>query len=208
MTGIERFEDYERKLREKYGAPGLVFTVSGLSGVGKSTLSRFLARELNLELISTGKFFREEAKKRDMDIVDFTKNIQKIEEKEGVDFDIMWEKKTLELAFKRDKILIQGRLSGVILHDIAPVRIFIECDRDVIADRVAQRENVSTEEALKGIKERDKELQRKFEKKYGVDPTKRKYYNVIIDNSGDLKETKENLMNKVNKVLSGKDVEI
>ena len=113
MTGIKKFEGYEAELREKYGKPGVALTVSGLSGVGKSTLSDFLADELDLSIASAGRFFREEADKRDMNIVEFTEKVEEIGSREGVDFDIKWEKRSLELPFKKDRVLVQGRVSGV-----------------------------------------------------------------------------------------------
>lgn len=207
MTGIDRFKDYEEKLNEKYGSPGeMIFTISGLSGVGKSTLARFLGEELGLEVISAGKFFREEARKRDMDIVEFTEKSGDIEEGEGVDFDLMWERKALETAYRKDDILIEGRLSGVLLKDIAKVKILVTCDDDVIAERIAEREGISSENALERIKMRNEELIKKYKKKYNVDMRDEKYYNVVIDSSDSLSENKKKLLSKVKEKLEDLDV--
>lgn len=198
MTGIERFEDYERKLRQEYGSPGdNIFTISGLSGAGKSTLGSLLAEEFRLKLMTSGKFFREHAKKRGMTIEEFDERAQEIEEEEDVDFDLTWDRKVLESSFKEDGVVFDGRLTGIVLYGIAKVRVLVTCDIDTRARRVAKREGVSEEEAREMVESRDEEIIKRYRKKYNVEIKNHDYYNVIIDNSAPLEEVREKLMEKV-----------
>lgn len=198
MTGIQRLEGFERKLREEHGAPGeRIFTLSGLTGVGTSTLSQFLARRFDLDLVSAGEFFRDQARKRNLSVEEFVVRKEEIEKEEGVDFDLEWEKKVLELAFRRDQILFEGRLSGVLLYNIAEVRVLVTCSEKVAAERMAEREKVSQGRALRELKNRNEELIKTSREKYQVDPRNEEYYNLIIDNSGPLKRTKQNLLRKI-----------
>lgn len=202
MTGIERFENYEKELREKHGTPGeRIFTVSGLTGTGTSTIGNFLAGKYDLEMISAGEFFREEARKRDLSIEEFTRRKEKIEREEEVDFDLLWERRALKLAFTKDRMLFEGRLSGTLLYDIAEIRTLVTVDEEVAVERIAEREEISPERALKELKERDEELIKTFREKYQVDPRNQEYYNVIVDNSGSLEGTKQKLLRKIKERL-------
>lgn len=209
MTSIKKFQELENRLRKKYDFPGKsIFTVSGLSGSGTSTIAKFLAEEFKLELKSGGEFFREEARKRGLTINEFLDRTEEIKEKENLDFDLLWDKKVLKLAFKEDELLIESRLAGAILYKLVPIRIYVSCNQEIVAERVAERENLSKEEALKSVKERDEENIKRYKKKYDVDPTDKKYYNVVVDNSGSLENTKDKLINKVNQRIEDKNVDI
>ncbi|MFP4045747.1 MAG: (d)CMP kinase [Candidatus Aenigmatarchaeota archaeon] len=201
MTGIEKFEEYERKLRENHQPGEMIFTVSGLPGRGKSTLARFLADEFNLNLFTAGDFHRQEAGKRDLSIGEFMEQIDEIEEREGVDFDLKLDKKILETAYKNDKIVFDSRLAGILLQDVADIRILVECSIENVAERVAQREGWTKEEAREHIEERARVERRRYKEIYGVDLTDRKYYNIVIDNSGPLEETEKELLEKVKQKL-------
>lgn len=201
-TGIPRFEAYSKELREKHGKPeGLVVTVSGLSGVGSSTVADFIADRYELDKIGAGAFFRSEAKKRGMDIYTFREKQDEIEEEEGVNFDLQWDKRALRYGFTRDDLLLEGRLTGALLEGIAPVRVLVICDAKTIARRVSEREDKSYKKALKDIKERNENDIEIFQNKYGVDPRNRKYYTHIIDNSGTLEETRNQIRRKLDPVL-------
>lgn len=202
MTAIERFENWEKKLRERYGEPGgRIVTVSGLSGVGKSTLARFLGDELEMDVVSSGSFFREEARRRDMPIHRFMEKVDDIGEREGLDFDLRCDKKIMEVTFKKEECIFDGRLTGVLLKDIADVRVLVTCDPGVVAERVAEREGVSEEEGRKRVKGRNEEDIKRYREKYGVDVTDEKHYNVLIDNSSNLEKSRREVLKKVKEKL-------
>ncbi|MDY6769280.1 MAG: cytidylate kinase family protein [Candidatus Nanohaloarchaea archaeon] len=206
MTGVPFFDEYEQELREKHGEPGdRIVTVSGLTGVGTGTLSAFLAEELGLEHIDAGQFFRRKAEEHGMSIDEFDSEAERIEEEKGVDFDEEWDRTALRYAFTRDDLLLEGRMTGALLEDVAAVRVWVECDTETVANRIADRDNpaedladLSMDDLAAYIRERNREQLKRYRKKYGVDPTDRQYYNVVIDNSRALDTVKDELLAAIN----------
>jgi len=210
MTGIEFFEGYESELRDEQGDPGeRVFTVSGLTGVGTGTLSEFLAEQYGLQHIDAGQFFRGKAEEHGMSIDEFDSEADEIEEEKGIDFDTEWDRTALEHAFTEDDILLEGRLTGALLQDIAEVRVWVECDARTVAERLKDREsqaekfpeNVTVEELEEHVEKRNQAALERYREKYGVDPRELSYYNVVIDNSRELERVKDRLLEKVEEVL-------
>ncbi|MDY6768832.1 MAG: cytidylate kinase family protein [Candidatus Nanohaloarchaea archaeon] len=210
MTGIPFFEEDEAELREAYGAPGdRIVTDSGLVGVGTSTIAGSIADAFDLEHIDAGQFFREQAEKRGMSIDEFDRRLQEIEAEEDTDFDIEWDRHVLEQAFQQDDIVFEGRLTGAVLQDIAPVRVWVECDTATVAERLQERDTtaeripadatVADLEAY--VERRNEELMARYMDKYGIDPRDTAYYNVVIDNSGELDAVQQELQERVADLL-------
>lgn len=182
--------------------------MSGLTGVGTGTLSSFLADRYALEYRDAGDFFRKKAAEHGMSIDEFDSEAEKIEEEKGIDFDTMWDRKALEHAFREEAILIEGRLTGVLLSDIADIRVWVRCDRRTVAERLQGRESVaetiegmSVEEIEEYVQERNTAQLSRYSEKYGVDPTEERHYNVLIDNSRSLDAVKQELVEKVENCL-------
>lgn len=198
MTGIPRFEDYEAELRDRFGSPAsTIFTVSGLTGTGSTTVATFLCEEFDLDHVNAGDFFREKAKEFDMSLQEFDTRTEEIEEREGRDFDLEWDRQALKYAFTRDDFVLEGRLAGVLLRDIAPVRIKVTCDADVIAERIHDREDLSVAEAKEYVETRNREVLQRYRDKYGVNPRKDAHYNIVVDNSDSFDAVKDTLIDKV-----------
>lgn len=198
MTGVPFFEDYEAELREEHGAAdGQVVTVSGLVGVGTSTIASFLADRLDFSHEDAGQFFRDKAAEYGMDIREFDERQEELEAEHGIDFDVMWDRTALRYAFTRDGIVLEGRLTGAIIADLAPVRVWVTCDEEVAARRIKDREDLSLEAAREYIRTRNAEVLERYQEKYGVDPRDDRFYNVTIDNSGSREAVKETLIEKV-----------
>ncbi|MFB6077058.1 MAG: AAA family ATPase, partial [Candidatus Nanohaloarchaea archaeon] len=146
MTGIPRFAEYESDLRAEHGSPGdRIVTVSGFTGVGTTTVASILADAFDLERIDAGDFFREKAREHGMTIDEFDSEAARIEEEQDVDFDLMWDRTAMKHAFTDDDIVLEGRLTGALLQDIAAVRVYVECDPRTVAERMRGRETVSEE---------------------------------------------------------------
>ncbi len=166
-------------------------TVSGLSGSGKTYVASFIAKKLKLKHYSAGKLFREFAKNSGKSLENFCKTREK-------EIDLMIEK-TTEKILKKGNVVIDGRLTGFVATELIKkrkincFRIYVDCPIEIRAKRVAKRDNIKYEEALKKIKERDKSDLKKYKKIYRIDPSSKKFYDVIIDNSKNIKSLNSKL---------------
>ena len=172
-TYISRLEDFENGLNIK--KEGLTIAVSGLSGSGKSTVGKAIAKAFGLELKNMGDVFRELAKENHMSIEEFSKTRE-----DGAD--LLLDKKTLELAKKGNVVLI-GRLTGWVAGGNADAKIWIGCDEKTRIERVAKRENISKDEAKRRIEERDSADDKRYKEFYGIDVNDKSIYDILFNNT-------------------------
>ncbi len=148
--------------------------ISGLAGAGKSSLARELAKALNFKLFSVGAFFRELAKEAGMSIEEYMK-VAKEELHKKVD------SKVKELA-KEGGWVLEGRLTCIMAGKHA-YKIFLKAPVEVRAARIAGRENISLEEAIRLIRERDRIDVENYRKIYGIYVLNMGYYDLVFDNT-------------------------
>ncbi len=202
MTGIPTFDDVERDLRETHGAPNReIFTVSGLTGAGTTTHAKFLCDVFGFDRVTAGDFFRERAAEMSMSIQEFDRRQPTLEDELDTDFDMEWDRTALEYAFTRNRFVLEGRLAGALLQDIAPLRIWVTCDPDTVADRIRGREDMTKETAREHVRSRNRDAMNRYKEKYDIDPRDSRFYNVKIDNTGDLDDVQSTLLSKVKAVL-------
>lgn len=174
-TYIKLFKPLEEELKKKIEKKGLTITVDGLSGSGKSTGAKAIAKAFKLKYVYVGEIFRKLAKEKRLSLEEFCA----IREKE---VDLEADKKTLKLAMKGN-VVLDGRLTGWVAGDWADLKIYYDTPLEIRAKRVAKRDKKSEEEALKDLRKRDKEDGKKYKKIYGIDPSDKSIYDLIIDNS-------------------------
>lgn len=172
-TYVKKLEDFEKQLDLK--KEGLTITVSGLSGSGKSTIGKAIAKAFGLELKSMGDVFRDSAKEKGISIEEFSKS-------RSEETDILLDKKTLEFAKKGNVVLI-GRLTAWVAGDNADVKLWVDCDKQTRIKRVAKRENISEEEAKRRIEERDTADAERYSELYGIDVNDKGVYDILFDNT-------------------------
>ncbi|MFB6145482.1 MAG: cytidylate kinase family protein [Candidatus Nanohaloarchaea archaeon] len=173
--------------------PSLI-TVSGLNGVGTSTISEYLGQRTGFQVVSSGDIFRDLAEDYDMTINELMENQEQVEKEEGIDLDIEADRRVLREAATETETIFEGRMTGTILKDIAPVRILVQCDLETAAERLREREGIESLEAARELLEsrRAASLDR-YRDKYGVDPREPSYYNVVVDNTDSLEDVKRDL---------------
>lgn len=202
MTGIERFAPLARQLREQHGAPGTrIITVSGMTGVGTTTIAKLLCDRYDLDRVNAGDFFRSLAAEFDMTIQEFEEQAAQLEAEHDRDFDLEWDRQALEYAFTRDDFLLEGRLAGALLDGIAPVRVYVDCDQDTVVERLTDREDMTRDAAREHVEVRNAEVLERYTAKYGVDPRDERFYNVIVDNSQPLDTVREQVVQQVEQTL-------
>ena len=194
-TYISKLKDFEKGLNLK--KKGITITVSGKTGVGKTVISKTLAKTFKLKHVSAGDIFRAEAKRRKLALEEFSK----IREPE---IDIELDKRTLELA-KKGNVVLNGRLTGWVAGDNADIRIWVKAPMRLKAKRVAKRDKLTIKEAKEKIKKRDEYDAKVYKKLYGIDINDTSIYNLIITN-GDipLEKLKKLVVSKVKKLLGEK----
>ncbi len=196
MTCVERLKKYEKELKKEQGSPGEnIVTVSGLVGVGTTTVAEILSDELDFDLVSSGQFFRRMANEKNMELTEFFEKHREPDDKP--DPDILWDRRALDLAYTRDNLVLEGRMTGPLLCDIAQARVLVVCEEKEAAKRFAGREDMNFQEAIRSLQKRNSQDIKTYKDKYGLDVTNRKYYNVVVDNSKSLVRTKDKVLEKV-----------
>jgi cytidylate kinase len=93
--------------------------------------------------------------------------------------------------------IVDGHIAAFVMGSWADIRILVKCPVEIRAKRIALRENVCLDNAMKMVRERDAANEQHYIKRYGIHISDEKAYTHIIDNSGDL----EHLANKVVEAL-------
>ncbi|MDD5181646.1 MAG: cytidylate kinase family protein [Candidatus Nanoarchaeia archaeon] len=193
-TCIKALKSYEAKLKIK--KKGVTITISGQSGSGKSTIADAIAKAFHLKHVNVGDIFRSIAKKKKV-------KLETLSETVGRKIDFEADKKTLELA-KKGKVLLNGRLTAWVAGDNADVRIFVDCDINVRAKRVALRDNKTVAQAKKDLIKRDKNDARRYKHVYGFNIADKRIYDLIIDNTKmKFSEAKKKPVQMVKQLLAG-----
>jgi cytidylate kinase len=156
---------------------GIKIAISGLTASGKSTLAKNLADYFNIKKYSAGEIFRNYARERGLDI---EKLSLEAEEK----LDKIADEETKRICNFEDNFVIEGRLT--IYFCETSFKIYIYADKEIRAKRLALRENLNFEEALKRLEERDSYDLDRYKKIYKIEDYERemkKIANLIIDSS-------------------------
>ncbi len=184
-TKIKLLESYEKELVSN-GArkKGLVLTVSGLSGSGKSSVVKMLMDAFpKLKLVYSGGIFRENAKKAGMTL---EKYCATRDEQDDIEVD----KEVLRQSMAGNAI-VDTRLAAWTLGDWADFKIFVACPLGTRIDRVAKREGIKAAQARNMLEARDSSDSRRYLELYGIDVTNLGIYDIIIDNSGSFEELRK-----------------
>ena len=152
-------------------------TVSGPPGSGTTTLAKALSSRFDLEHVSSGDVFRSMARERDMSLAEFGRVA---EEDPEIDREI--DERQAEIARENDDIVLEGRLSGWMADD-ADLRVWLDAPLDVRAERVAEREEQTVEEARVEIEEREASESKRYQEIHGIDIDDLSVYDLVVDTS-------------------------
>lgn len=141
----------------------VTIAVSGTPGSGKTTYARFIAEQYGLKYVSNGQLFRQLAAERGVDLVTFHKLAEK---DRRIDEEV--DKRALEIA-KRGGVVIEGHLAVWYLRDVAQVKIIFDAPLTIRAERVAERDGKSIEDAMREIKIREESNAMRAKRYYGLD---------------------------------------
>ena len=155
-----------------------LITISGKIAVGTTTLTKNLVNSLKWKHINIGSIQRKYDQKHLLH-----------ENKTGAlsrtdDHEKKIDSMTKEMIKNKKEIIYEGWLIGFFAHSYKDVlKVLLVCSHDDIrVDRVANRDNITVEEAKNWIKNREKENITKWQKLYGKnDFWDHKYFDLVID---------------------------
>ncbi|MBA1341304.1 MAG: Cytidylate kinase [ANME-2 cluster archaeon] len=154
----------------------MIITVSGPPGSGKSTLSRAIAEDFNLKLVSSGDVFRAMAKENGVDLEKFG---HMAEADPAIDKEI--DRRQVELSKTKGDFLFEGRLSGWLID--ADLKIMLKTDVEVRARRIAGRENISLQQAMDETMVRQESEAKRYSEYYDIDISDLTQCDLVIESS-------------------------
>ena len=177
MTRNEKTESASKKK--------IVVCISGMAGTGKSTLAKKLAEKYGLRYHSGGDALKALAAEEGYD----SSSRGWWESPEGLGF---LEKRENDLKFDKavdDKLLEYAQQGGVLLDSWTMpwllkggFKIWLMASVDKRAERIAERDKLSTEEALQVLKEKEARTKSIYRKLYGFTLGEDlKPFNLVLD---------------------------
>lgn len=154
----------------------MLVTISGPPGSGKSTVAESVAAAFAFEHVSGGDIFRDLAAERGYSLADFN---ALAEEDPSIDRDL--DRRLRETARDRDDVVLESRLSGWMAGEYADLRIWLDAPLSVRAARIANREEISVEDAEAATTERERSEQQRYQEYYGITFTDRSIYDLAVN---------------------------
>jgi cytidylate kinase len=148
----------------------IVICISGMAGTGKSTLSRKLAEKYHLKCYSGGDALKELAKAKGYDVShqgwwESLEGLRFLKEREiDPKFDEAVDDKLLEYAEQGNVLLDSWTMPWLFKEGF---KIWLMASIEKRAARVAARDKISIDEALKVLKEKEDRTKAIYKKLYG-----------------------------------------
>jgi cytidylate kinase len=153
---------------------GLVITVSGFHGSGRSTHAKKLAETFGLRYVSSGTIFRQMAEERGISLEEMSNLTEKDPE-----LDKLIDERAKGES-EKGGVVIDATLSGWMARD-PDIRIFLTTPFEARIRRIAKREGIPYEEAEMETKIREESERERFMKYYNVDTADLSIYDVILN---------------------------
>ena len=170
-------------------------TLSGALGSGKSTVGKLMASRLGIPFYSTGMFFRDFAKVRDMDALQANLNAE-----DNREIDDYVDGRILQLDAELDAFILDSRMAWHFVKQ--PIRFYLDADPIVAAERVFKDGSRDTEtygtldEAVAKIAERAASERKRYTSLYKVDIGDLSNYQHRIETTGATPEQIADCMEK------------
>jgi len=153
----------------------LQIAISGCSGCGNSTVSRILAKRLNLNLVNYT--FRSIALEDGISFEEVCRRAE-IEDK----YDLRVDRAQIILARKSPSVL--GSRLAIWLLEEASIKVFLKGSLETRVRRIQQREGGSMESLLRATALRDKRDHERYRRLYGIDNYDYSKADLIVDTDG------------------------
>lgn len=153
----------------------ILITIDGRSGAGKGTVATHISNMLGIQKYSAGDFFRNIANERGL-------SVEELSEKADKETDLDVDKRTFHKGLN-ENCVIESRISCHVMGNHPDLKIRLTADLDERSRRVAERENISKEDARDRIVKRDRDNKQRYRAYYGIDMDNMNIYDLIIDNT-------------------------
>ena len=174
-------------------------SISGMIGSGKSTVSKLLAKRLNYEYYSVGKFMREISIKKGLHLSELSKDAEK-----GKELDEELDNMQKNLNKEKQNFVMDSRLGFYFIpHSF---KIFLKVDLDEACKRIFnesrdEEEYDSLEECKQHIKRRTYSEKIRYKQYYDIDFPDESKFDLIIDTSDiSAKEVVDKIMESVKRM--------
>jgi cytidylate kinase len=150
----------------------VVICVSGMTGSGKSTVAKRLADKYGLGYFSGGNALKTLAQEKgyNPDVTGWwetAEGLKFLQQRMGDPaFDKRIDEKLLELAEQGNVVLDSWTMPWLLNEGF---KVWLEASPQVRAKRVANRDGISIEEAVKALTEKDEQTRQIYKKLYGFD---------------------------------------
>ena len=137
-------------------------TIFGLSGTGKTSTGKDLAKKLGYEFQSTGNMFRAQA-------MDLGLTLGELEEisKKNKKYDIELDKKVEDYGKTHDNFIFESRLAWYFIPD--SFKVHLVCVLEDRLQRVASREGKDFETVRKETEHRENAIFERYKNYYGIE---------------------------------------
>ncbi len=168
------------------GRGKLVICISGLSGTGKSTIGRELAKQYGLRYVSGGEALREKARELGYSPSgpgwwEGPEGMRFMEERlRDPRFDREVDEWLIRLAGEGG-VVIDSWTIAWLLKDARCLKVCLYGSEEVRARRVAGRDGVPIEEALKALREKEERTKLIYERIYGFNLRDLSPFDLIVD---------------------------
>lgn len=150
-------------------------TISGLHGTGKSSVADRIAQHFGLRRVSAGMIFRAIAKERGYTLEEFSKIAQ---ENDEIDREL---DERLRIEASRGNVVIDGQLSAWMAGNHADFKILLVAPIEVRVKRIASRDDVQYEDALRETTVREASERERYKRFYGIDISDLTIYDLILN---------------------------
>jgi len=175
---------------------GLVVTIGGPHGTGKSTYAKMIAKELRLRYVSAGQLFRDLAREKGISLEELSKQAANSPEIDN----LIDERSAAEAA--KGGVVIEGQLAAWMAKDLARVRIYLKAPDEVRITRIAHRDHLDYEVARRQTMERERIQRDRYKRYYGIDIDDLSLYNIVIETGNrPIESTSSELMSRINEIL-------
>jgi cytidylate kinase len=160
----------------------VLVTISGLPGSGTSTVATAVANTLGLPRLDGGSVFRALASDRGMTLAEFSAAAEA-----DPAVDLALDERLAEAARAGD-VVLESRLAGWIatnegLAGDGCVRVWIACDEEERARRVATRDGLTVADALAANRARERSEAARYRAYYGIDLADLSPYDLVLDST-------------------------